>query len=260
MTEGERREVAGLHPDRAPTIVAGVALLLEALRGLRPRRGRGLRARHPARRRASARGGGGPAARSPSRPGRWRTNPKRSYSASAGALVAARPHDASRARPRRVGSPAGRVSIADLRAGRRLAALANSRAIVPSTAPSSSQPEPARLSAPSCIAQPDRLAARRELARPSGAAAARPRTVHDLGLDPRTPRAAPASFASTCGPVASSSLRQVRLARVDDVGVGEHVDERRLARPRTRARARAAAPPGVRTSSPWPPSASTTSS
>ena len=28
----ERRELRGLHPDRAPTIVAGVAILLEALR------------------------------------------------------------------------------------------------------------------------------------------------------------------------------------------------------------------------------------
>jgi exopolyphosphatase / guanosine-5'-triphosphate,3'-diphosphate pyrophosphatase len=32
LTDDERREVAGLHPDRAPTIVAGVALLIEALR------------------------------------------------------------------------------------------------------------------------------------------------------------------------------------------------------------------------------------
>ena len=32
MTEGQRRKVAGLHPDRAPTIVAGVVLLVEALR------------------------------------------------------------------------------------------------------------------------------------------------------------------------------------------------------------------------------------
>jgi len=32
MTEAERREVVGLHPDRAPTIVAGVAMLLEVLR------------------------------------------------------------------------------------------------------------------------------------------------------------------------------------------------------------------------------------
>jgi exopolyphosphatase/guanosine-5'-triphosphate,3'-diphosphate pyrophosphatase len=30
MTEAERREVPGLHPDRAPTIVAGMILLLEA--------------------------------------------------------------------------------------------------------------------------------------------------------------------------------------------------------------------------------------
>jgi exopolyphosphatase/guanosine-5'-triphosphate,3'-diphosphate pyrophosphatase len=32
MTEEQRRQVAGLHPDRAPTIVAGVILLVEALR------------------------------------------------------------------------------------------------------------------------------------------------------------------------------------------------------------------------------------
>jgi exopolyphosphatase/guanosine-5'-triphosphate,3'-diphosphate pyrophosphatase len=32
MTNEERREVVGLHPDRAPTIVAGVAMLVEALR------------------------------------------------------------------------------------------------------------------------------------------------------------------------------------------------------------------------------------
>jgi len=32
MTEAQRREVVGLHPDRAPTIVAGVAMLLEVLR------------------------------------------------------------------------------------------------------------------------------------------------------------------------------------------------------------------------------------
>ena len=32
MANDERREVAGLHPDRAPTIVAGVALLIEAMR------------------------------------------------------------------------------------------------------------------------------------------------------------------------------------------------------------------------------------
>jgi exopolyphosphatase/guanosine-5'-triphosphate,3'-diphosphate pyrophosphatase len=32
MTVGERRGVTGLHPDRAPTIVAGVAILIDALR------------------------------------------------------------------------------------------------------------------------------------------------------------------------------------------------------------------------------------
>jgi exopolyphosphatase/guanosine-5'-triphosphate,3'-diphosphate pyrophosphatase len=32
MTEGRRREVVGLHPDRAPAIVAGMLLLLEAMR------------------------------------------------------------------------------------------------------------------------------------------------------------------------------------------------------------------------------------
>jgi exopolyphosphatase/guanosine-5'-triphosphate,3'-diphosphate pyrophosphatase len=32
MTESQRREVAGLHPDRAPTIVAGMVLLSEAMR------------------------------------------------------------------------------------------------------------------------------------------------------------------------------------------------------------------------------------
>lgn len=32
MTNADRRKVKGLHPDRAPTIVAGVVLLLEALR------------------------------------------------------------------------------------------------------------------------------------------------------------------------------------------------------------------------------------
>jgi len=31
MTNDERRGVAGLHPDRAPTIVAGVLILLETL-------------------------------------------------------------------------------------------------------------------------------------------------------------------------------------------------------------------------------------
>lgn len=34
MTVGDRRHVAGLHPDRAPTVVAGVAILLEGLRYL----------------------------------------------------------------------------------------------------------------------------------------------------------------------------------------------------------------------------------
>jgi exopolyphosphatase/guanosine-5'-triphosphate,3'-diphosphate pyrophosphatase len=32
MDDGQRREVVGLHPDRAPTIVAGIAMLIEALR------------------------------------------------------------------------------------------------------------------------------------------------------------------------------------------------------------------------------------
>jgi exopolyphosphatase/guanosine-5'-triphosphate,3'-diphosphate pyrophosphatase len=32
MTDDDRREVVGLHPDRAPTIVAGVAMLIEAMR------------------------------------------------------------------------------------------------------------------------------------------------------------------------------------------------------------------------------------
>ncbi len=32
MTEPQRREVAGLHPDRAPTIVAGMVMLAEAMR------------------------------------------------------------------------------------------------------------------------------------------------------------------------------------------------------------------------------------
>jgi exopolyphosphatase/guanosine-5'-triphosphate,3'-diphosphate pyrophosphatase len=34
MREDERREVVGLHPDRAPTIVAGLIILLEGLRAL----------------------------------------------------------------------------------------------------------------------------------------------------------------------------------------------------------------------------------
>ena len=32
MDEAQRREVVGLHPDRAPTIVAGMILLAEAMR------------------------------------------------------------------------------------------------------------------------------------------------------------------------------------------------------------------------------------
>jgi exopolyphosphatase / guanosine-5'-triphosphate,3'-diphosphate pyrophosphatase len=32
MTDAERREVVGLHPERAPTIVAGIAMLIEAIR------------------------------------------------------------------------------------------------------------------------------------------------------------------------------------------------------------------------------------
>ncbi len=32
MTEAQRRNVVGLHPDRAPTIVAGMVLLGEAMR------------------------------------------------------------------------------------------------------------------------------------------------------------------------------------------------------------------------------------
>ena len=32
MTDDERRDVVGLHPDRAPTIVAGIAMLVEVLR------------------------------------------------------------------------------------------------------------------------------------------------------------------------------------------------------------------------------------
>jgi exopolyphosphatase/guanosine-5'-triphosphate,3'-diphosphate pyrophosphatase len=35
MTEEQRRHVAGLQPDRAPTIVAGAVLLIEALRAFR---------------------------------------------------------------------------------------------------------------------------------------------------------------------------------------------------------------------------------
>jgi exopolyphosphatase/guanosine-5'-triphosphate,3'-diphosphate pyrophosphatase len=32
MTEAQRRDVRGLHPDRAPAIVAGLVLLTEAMR------------------------------------------------------------------------------------------------------------------------------------------------------------------------------------------------------------------------------------
>ncbi len=34
MTEEQRREVVGLHPDRAPTIVAGMILLSEAMNAM----------------------------------------------------------------------------------------------------------------------------------------------------------------------------------------------------------------------------------
>ena len=43
----ERREVTGLHPDRAPTIVAGGVILRGDDAGFRARLDRGLRARHP---------------------------------------------------------------------------------------------------------------------------------------------------------------------------------------------------------------------
>ena len=55
LTNDERRRVTGLQPDRAPTIVAGVAMLIEVFDAFGLRRARGLRARHPARRRSSAR-------------------------------------------------------------------------------------------------------------------------------------------------------------------------------------------------------------
>jgi exopolyphosphatase/guanosine-5'-triphosphate,3'-diphosphate pyrophosphatase len=32
MNEADRRRVVGLHPDRAPTIVAGIILLIESMR------------------------------------------------------------------------------------------------------------------------------------------------------------------------------------------------------------------------------------
>jgi exopolyphosphatase/guanosine-5'-triphosphate,3'-diphosphate pyrophosphatase len=50
----QRRQVAGLHPDRAPTIIAGVMILIEVLN---------LRARHPPRGRARAGTGVGLSAR-----------------------------------------------------------------------------------------------------------------------------------------------------------------------------------------------------
>ena len=50
------REIPGLHPDRAPTIVAGVVILVEAMRAFGLERDRGLRARHPLRRRDRRRG------------------------------------------------------------------------------------------------------------------------------------------------------------------------------------------------------------
>ena len=52
----ERVEIVGLHPDRAPTIVAGVVILVETMRAFGLERDRGLRARHPLRGRD--RGGG----------------------------------------------------------------------------------------------------------------------------------------------------------------------------------------------------------
>ena len=41
----ERRNVKGLHPDRAPTIVAGAVILTESIRALGLERGRGERGR-----------------------------------------------------------------------------------------------------------------------------------------------------------------------------------------------------------------------
>ena len=51
MPLAERREVPGLHPDRAPTIVAGAAILVESLRSFGLQDVRGTRSRHPPRRR-----------------------------------------------------------------------------------------------------------------------------------------------------------------------------------------------------------------
>ncbi len=46
-----RRDVPGLHPDRAPTILAGVAILVAIHAPFRPPTGRHQRGRHPSRRR-----------------------------------------------------------------------------------------------------------------------------------------------------------------------------------------------------------------
>ena len=51
LTVAERREVAGLHPDRAPTIVAGAAILLESMRAFGLDEVEVSEQRHPARRR-----------------------------------------------------------------------------------------------------------------------------------------------------------------------------------------------------------------
>ena len=45
----ERTEIPGLHADRAPTIVAGVVILVEAMRAFGLERDHSLRARHPVR-------------------------------------------------------------------------------------------------------------------------------------------------------------------------------------------------------------------
>ena len=47
----ERVEIPGLHPDRAPTIVAGVVILVETMRAFGLERDHRLRARHPLRHR-----------------------------------------------------------------------------------------------------------------------------------------------------------------------------------------------------------------
>ena len=49
MTLEQRRKVPGLHPDRAPTIVAGGLIFLAVARRFGLERGRDLRARHPPR-------------------------------------------------------------------------------------------------------------------------------------------------------------------------------------------------------------------